>query len=209
MSEGKSPKRRNVFIKKGFQANFSRNFLILIVIESLMGIGIFSYVSKGTLITGYSGSELVVSRTGEYFLPALLVGSLLVVGVTAILGFVFILMASHKIAGPLYRFERSLEKTGMGDLTYRFDLRSSDQLTTLADRVNEFNSRMEGVVSRVQRNAEELNGLLREIQSIASSGSMDAAKLNALVGEAALKLDGLKKDANYFNTSYNLKKEGV
>ena len=103
-------KRRNIFIKKRFQTGFAVKFLLLIVIEALLAVGLFIYFSRGTVITGYSGSELVVARTGEYFLPNLLLINLVVIGVTAVGGFFVLVFISHKIAGPLYRFEKSLEE---------------------------------------------------------------------------------------------------
>ncbi|MBI5599454.1 MAG: methyl-accepting chemotaxis protein [Deltaproteobacteria bacterium] len=198
-SGGGSRKRKKVFIKKRFQADFSVKFLILIVIESLLGIGLFSYLSRDTMITGWSGSELVMLRTGDYFLPTLFLANLAIIGVTAVSGFIFLLYASHKIAGPLYRFEKSLEDIGAGDLTLRLNLRSRDQLTELAGKVNEFTSRMDNAVSSIQSDEEELERLLLEIHSALSSG--DRGRLDSLAVETTEKLARLKKSAGYFTTS--------
>ena len=205
MSDAKPPKRRNIFIKKRFQTDFARNFLILIAIESLLGVGLFGYLSRGTIVTGWSGGELVVRSTSQYFLPTFLIASLVIIGVTAVCGFILLLFASHRIAGPLYRFENTLEHITKGDLTHRFKLRGNDQLTHLAEKINEFNSKMEHALSLIQKDTEEMDNLLKEAQTLASSRDTEK-RLAALVGEALDKLESLKKDANYFSTSYNLKK---
>lgn len=192
---------RKIFIKKRFQADFAVKFLIIIVIESLLAIGLFIYASKGTIITGYSGSELVVARTGEYFLPTLLLTNLVVIGLTAVAGFVVLLILSHKIAGPLWRFEKSLEETSRGDLTNRFSLRNDDQMHELAESMNEFNKKMDSVVSELQKGLAELKGTLAEIKQ--ASGEGDRARTETLAAKASERLGRLETLAAYFKTSYN------
>jgi methyl-accepting chemotaxis protein len=201
MSDAQNSKRRKIFINKRFQTDFSIKFLVLIVIESLLAIAIFSYLSRGTIITGYSGSDIVVARTGEYFMPTLLLVNLVIIGVTAIAGFVILLYVSHKIAGPLYRFERSLEEIGSGDLTHKFTLRSHDQLGELADRLNEFNGRLERAVAGVQKEMSGFKSVLSEIKSGLSSPVADKEMLERLIAEATEKMERLEKDLNYFQTS--------
>lgn len=205
MNDDQRPKRRKIFIDKRFQTDFSIRFLILIVIESLLAIALFSYLSRGTIITGYSGSDIVVARTGDYFMPTLLLVNLVVIGATAIAGFVILLYASHKIAGPLYRFERSLEEIGDGDLTHRFTLRSHDQLGELAGKLNEFNGRLEGAVAGVQKEMSGLKSTLSEVRSGLSSPTADQERLERLIGEAKEKMERLERALNYFHTSANLK----
>ncbi|MDO9289237.1 MAG: hypothetical protein Q7T83_10645, partial [Thermodesulfovibrionales bacterium] len=92
-------RRRNYFINKKFQTNFSIKFLVVIVIEAIMALGLFLYLSKGTLTTGYIGSELKISRTYDFFLPMLLLSNIVIVGVTGIIGIAVLIFMSHRIAG--------------------------------------------------------------------------------------------------------------
>lgn len=194
-------KRRNIFIKKRFQTDFSIKFLILIVIESLLAIGLFTYLSKGTVITGFSGADIVIEKTGEYFLPSILLANLVIIGVTAAAGFIVMLLVSHKLAGPLYRFEKSLEETGKGDLTHRFKLRTDDQMASLAEKMNEFNARMEASVIGIQKNVRELNTLLSGAELALSPE--DKQRLAALLQDARKKMADLEKSVDYFRTSEN------
>lgn len=191
--------KRNIYIKKRFQTDFSIKFLILIAIESVVAIALFIYMSRGTVITGYSNYELVIAKTGDYFLPTLVIINLAVIGVTAAAGFIFMLLESHKIAGPLYRFEKSLEETGGGNLTNRFNLRTTDQMHFLAQKVNEFNSKMDASMSEVQKGLAELDAMIEDIKSAAGAG--DDAQRDALVEKAHDRLAELKRAANYFKTS--------
>lgn len=194
-------KRKNIFIKKRFQTDFSIKFLVLIVIESLLAIALFSYFSRGTIITGFSGSELIIESTRDYFLPTVIAINVAVIGVTAIAGFIVMLYASHKIAGPLYRFEKSLEETGKGDLTHRFKLRDKDQMNTLAEKMNEFNSKMDSSIAAIQRDIEELKILLTELKS-----SQEKEKAEALLNRSLKKLEELEKSAGHFRTTESLRR---
>lgn len=194
------PKRKKLYIKKEFQTDFSLKFLILIAIESVLAIGLFIYLSRGTVIASYSGAELVVARTGEYFLPSLLLANLAVIGITALAGFIFMIAYSHKIAGPLYRFEKSIDEMASGDLTSRFNLRSGDQLEELASRINSLSKRLDAAVSDIKEEAAELERAMEEARALLT----DAA--NAPVAEeklrrAAERLNKLKEAAGYFKTS--------
>lgn len=196
MGESAKFKRKNIFIKKGFQTNFSLKFLVLIVIESFMVSGLFSYLLRGTVITGYTGSELVIARTGEYFMPKLLLANLAVIVITASAGFLILLLVSHKIAGPLYRFEKSLEETGKGDLTHRFKLRSDDQMGVLAQRLNDFNATMDSTLAKMQ---EDIVGLESTLVELKDSTGKDSAE--HLMDEALHKARELKSSAGFFKTS--------
>lgn len=190
---------KKVFIRKKFQADFSVKFLAIIVIEALLAIGLFIYLSRGTVITGYSGSELVIAKTGEYFLPTLLLTNLVLIGLTAAIGFIVFLYASHRIAGPLYRFETSLDRIGSGDLTCRFNLRSTDELSTLAAKLNEFNSKMDASVSNIKSEAASVEKALKELKAAVESADKKRA---AELADAALeKTRALKRSADYFKTS--------
>lgn len=198
MSE--SFKRKTVFINKGFQTDFSIRFLILIVIEAAMAVGLFAYLSRGTVITGYSGSELVIARTSEYFLPAALLINLIVIGLTAVAGFIVMLYSSHKLAGPLYRFEKGLEDTASGDLTYRFNLRTKDQISAMADRLNSFNERMDGKIAAIKDESTLLRDELEEIRRLCT-GRADLTALLEKADGAIERLDRIERSAGYFKTS--------
>lgn len=193
------PKRKKLYIKKEFQTDFSVKFLILIALESVLAIAMFIYLSRGTVITGYSGAELVITSTGEYFLPTVLLANLALIGVTAVAGFIIMVSYSHKIAGPLYRFEKSIDEMASGDLTSRFNLRANDQLEELAGRINSLSERLDEAVSGIKSEARELEAALEEARESLKSGSLSA--LDEKLGKASEKLEKLKRSAGYFRTS--------
>jgi len=55
---------------------------------------------------------------------------------------IFVIVASsivfsHRIAGPIYRFEQTLDKLIKGERTEYIQLRKGDELSTLATKLNE------------------------------------------------------------------------
>lgn len=198
---GERPKRKKLYIKKEFQTDFSLKFLILIAIESVLAIGLFVYLSRGTVITGYSGAELVIASTGEYFLPSLLLANLAVIGVTAVAGFIVMIAYSHKIAGPLYRFEQSIDEMASGDLTSRFNLRANDQLEELAGRINSLSLKLDTAVSGIKEEAGELEKALEEARELLKTGAGNESRADEKLRLAFERLKKLKEAAGYFKTS--------
>lgn len=195
----KWPKRKKLFIKKEFQTDFSIKFLILIALESVLAIGLFVYFSRGTVITGYSGTELVIAKTGEYFLPTILLANLAIIGVTAIAGFIIMVAYSHKIAGPLYRFEKSLDEMASGDLTSRFNLRANDQLEELASRINRLGENLDRAVSAIKDETGRLEACIESVKKSSRDATGDA--LDEKLGMASASIQKLREAAGFFKTS--------
>lgn len=156
--------RRNHFIKKGFQINFSIRFLALIIIEAILLGGLFWYVSSNTLTTGYVGSQLRIENTSSFFFPSMMVYHLLVIVIVGIIGAVGLIFISHKIAGPLYRFEASLKEISRGDLTHRISTRKKDQLKDLSDSLNGFTSVIDKKVNDLKQNMQNVSGQMAKLQ---------------------------------------------
>jgi len=191
--------RRNYFINKKFQTDFSIRFFIIIVLEAIMAIRLFLYLSKGTLTTGYIGSELKISRTYEFFLPMLLLSNI-IIGVTGIIGIVVLIFMSHKIAGPMFRFEKVLDEISKGDLTHKFKLRQGDQFTELEKRINELTDAMDISVGNLKSRVTEISKLFSQLQTLASAHSTDK-DFERLLQDISKKHLELQEAANYFKTS--------
>jgi nitrogen fixation/metabolism regulation signal transduction histidine kinase len=133
-----------------------------------------------TLTAGYYGAQLHVERTAQFFFVAFLLMSLIVgiaVGLAGLLIFIFL---SHRIAGPLYRFEQSLEEVANGNLKHRFNLRQKDQLSDLAQHMNILFDVLD----------KKLGSLKKEINAAAKEDS--PAKLKESLGRLKEILDSFK-----------------
>ena len=194
-------RRRNYFIKKKFQVNFTVKFLIIILIEAFLAAGLFLYLSKGTLTTGYSGSELKIARTYDFFLPMLLLSNLIIVGISAVIGIAVLIFLSHRIAGPLYRFENILNSIKKGDLTQRFKLRENDQFAELANSIKEHTDTLDKNMGHLKAGVMEFSQLASKMQTAMASDPSANKELERLLQEMSKKLQALEGAANYFKTS--------
>ena len=194
-------RRRNYFIKKKFQVNFTVKFLIIILIEAFLAAGLFLYMSKGTLTTGYLGSELRIARTYDFFLPMLLLSNLIIVGISAVIGIAVLIFLSHRLAGPLYRFENILDAIKKGDLTQRFKLRENDKFVELANSINEHTDTLDKNMGHLKAGVMEFSQLASKMQTALASDPSANKELERLLQEMSKKLQELEGAANYFKTS--------
>lgn len=153
-------RRKNYFIKKRFQMNFFYKFILLLVLESILIVSFFWYISGNTLTTGYLDSVLRIERTGDFFLVPFVLMTLIVVLGISLAGMVIFILLSHRIAGPLYRFEKVLEQLRDGDLTTTVHLRSTDQLLELQNSLNSFIETLTKRISVIKTKLEETEELI-------------------------------------------------
>lgn len=185
-------RRRNYFIKKRFQLNFMAGFVILIVLESLLIAALLAHLSTDTLTTGYLNSVLKVERTSDFFKMSFLLGSFIAVGAIAIAGMAIFILLSHRIAGPLYRFEKTVKDIEAGDLTTRINLRKKDEIVTLKESLNVLVESMDKRIGRIKKNISEL----RTLSDAKSDPDIIRRKISALEDEVG-----------HFKVSQDLHKE--
>ncbi len=197
--------RRQHFIKKGFQVNFSIRFLMLIAIEAILLGGLFWYMSLNTLTTGYVGSQLRIENTSSFFYPSIIIANLIVVMIVGVIGIIGLIFISHKIAGPLYRFEASLKEISGGDLTHRVSTRKKDQLKDLADSLNDFTSKIDGRIHDMQQSTQDAVRLASEVSHQLSIGD----KINSAgLEELSKTLNTLQSTLYEFKTSQGKESKG-
>ncbi|MBI5193889.1 MAG: methyl-accepting chemotaxis protein [Nitrospirae bacterium] len=201
MSDSPLFRRRNYFIKKKFQVDFTIKFLIIILIEVILAIGFFIYLSRGTLTTGFVGSDFRIAKTSEYFLPTLFLANLIILAITGVIGIAVMIFMSHRIAGPLHRFEKVLEEIGKGDLTHRFKLRDNDQLSELADSITELTVSLDKRIRDAKLRIQELSALNAAIQSVLSDTPSADKELKGQLSAVSKKIEELEEAVNYFRTS--------
>lgn len=132
-------KRRNYFINKEFQGRYIFTYFILATIGSLVFIGIFSFFSSNTLSIVYENYHLQLGVTPGILFKKILSAQWLFIIVGGSLVVLVTLMLTHRVAGPFYRFEKSLDEMMEGDLSNKIHLRQKDEGKELAQKINAFN----------------------------------------------------------------------
>ena len=201
MTEKPSYARRRYFINRKFQLEFSIKFLMIIAVASLAVLVLFYYNSRGTLTAGYTGSEVKLLQTSAYFLPSLLLSTAGIIMISCLAGIFALILISHRLAGPLFRFQKSLDELGTGDLTRRFNLRDKDQFKELADRINALAATMDGKIGVIRTRADEMSLPLADLQAVEAAQPALQNDAVVLLREMDRKLAELRDAAAFFKTS--------
>ena len=129
-------KRRHYFIKKEFQFKFILKFCLILLAGILVSTALVYLLSMGTLTSSYENSKLVIENTARAIMPTLIMTNLITSAVIVLAAIAVTLFISHRLAGPMFRFEKDLRRVGDGDLRTRIQLRKKDQLAHIALEFN-------------------------------------------------------------------------
>ncbi len=191
-------RRRNYFVRKEFQGRFILRFFLTILIGAVVFTAIFSLFSSHTITVTYEGSVLRIDRTPK----ALLVEILRTYGVYIfLLGLgisIVSLFISHRIAGPLYRLEKSVEEITKGKLDFKITLRRKDELKELAASMNSMMRELSGRIGDIKREADIVQGALLGLSESAKGEKVVTAEMREGVSEAVRSMEDLKKTLSFF-----------
>jgi len=129
-------RRKNYYIKKGFQINFILKFFTLLLAGALISGAIIYFMSKSALTTTFDNSRLAIRSTADYILPSVLLSGIAVMIIIGFAAIIMTLLASHKIAGPLYHIGKDIDDLASGNLNVRFKLRGGDEIKELAYKLD-------------------------------------------------------------------------
>ncbi len=132
-------KRRNYFINREFQGRYIFNYFLLATIGSALFITVFSFFSSNTLSIVYDNYHLQLGVTPGILFRKILGTQWLIVVLGGFAVILITLFMTHRIAGPFYRFERTLDEMIEGDISNKVVLRKKDEGKQLAQKLNAFN----------------------------------------------------------------------
>ncbi|MFH1620021.1 MAG: methyl-accepting chemotaxis protein [bacterium] len=134
--------RKTILVKKDLQYRY----MALMVVSVLVGFLIVGLEISWTLsriIVEHPMLLPLLDRLAE-MLPLFGIKMLIYMGIVLIVSGVI----SHRMAGPVFKFEKSAQIAASGDLTHRVYLRQGDQLMELQ---NEFNLMMGSLQEKVKK----------------------------------------------------------
>lgn len=158
-------RRRHFFVKKEYQFKFILKFCLIVLAGSFISTGLIFFFSQGTLTSSFENSRLVVKNTAMAILPAIVYTNIITLLMISVATIVAVLFISHKIAGPMFRFEKELKEIGDGDLTKTIRLRKDDQIKDMAERLNEMTADLRQKILGIQESVEKVYELAKEQQS--------------------------------------------
>lgn len=178
--QAKAHKRSRIFIKKEFQTGFILKFCLIFLVGIILSTALLFVLSQDTLTSSYAESGLEIRNTGNAILPAVILTNLITLGLITLAAVAVLLYISHRIAGPMFRFEKDIARVAGGDLTVSVNLRKKDQFHGMALALNRMIQSMSSRVAYV-------DARLLKIQSLSDEGKSvddEISKLRTLIRES-------------------------
>lgn len=122
-------KRRHIIlINRGFQFKLIIKFIIVNIMIMIL-FSIFLYIFLNSEVeSNLQSAHVTYKNIKDMLFPIVLTLSLLNVIISSIIIGIFVLYASHKLAGPLYRFNEALKDILNRNLNPVTSIREGDQL---------------------------------------------------------------------------------
>ncbi|MDD5208692.1 MAG: hypothetical protein PHV36_04850 [Elusimicrobiales bacterium] len=137
--------RKTIMIKKRLQYHYMALILTSVLLAFIVfGLEAIWTVSKVVNENPYLMPLLdIIKEMAPLFAIKIATYLVIVVIVSAVI--------SHRMAGPIFKFEKSCGTVADGDLTHRVYLRKGDQLTDLQDSFNEMTGAVNEVVKEYEK----------------------------------------------------------
>lgn len=192
-------RRKRYIIKKGLQFRYIGIVFGLVILASiitgytvfatgwmLLGESLASVYPQGRLMYVFKATNAALLRNLLFISPAL---------------FILPLLFSHRIAGPVYRIEKSILDITKGNLTLKISLRKGDELTDLAEIINAMTENLRNTIALNKEVSAAIQKDLDNIKNAISGQTQDRAKIESAVNNLQTKLTELNASINHWITS--------
>ncbi|MFA4918377.1 MAG: methyl-accepting chemotaxis protein [Thermodesulfovibrionales bacterium] len=155
-------KRRNFFIKKDLQGKYMFSFFIFLVAGSIIFTLIFSLLSSNTMTIVYDNYKLQIGKTPLMLMKEILSAQWIFIVAGGFVVVILSMFLTHRFAGPIFRFEKSIEEMTKGNLNFRIYLRAKDEGKELAEKINILVDMLSSNIKEMRRLSEEVNNKLTD-----------------------------------------------
>jgi len=171
-------RRKNYFIKKKFQTRFILRFCFPVIFTALIAAIVVYYFSSQSTVTVFENSRLVIKPGTEFIIPGLILSALFSIILVGIATVIIMFFISHRIAGPLYKVENSLERMADGDLSFDIHFRKRDEIKKLANAFNMTSRKLNGLIGDVKQERAELDSAVSRLNLL--TGKLSPEQREAL-----------------------------
>lgn len=167
-------KKLNLAVKREFQMWLLVRIVGVVIASTLMAVLILYFYSRQEISSSFYSAHIQIRRVSDLLLPVMAAGAF----VSLLSGVILALFLPQKLAGPVYRIQKSLDLIKDGDLTEQIVLRRNDTLQDLADSVNETTAGLRGRIQdikEIQRELDQVVGALKDQEAAAVSTRQNVA----------------------------------
>lgn len=197
-----SYKRRNYFINKAFQSEFILKFCGLVILGSLIFGAILCLFSKHALTTSFENSRLVIKSTADYLFPGILFGGIITAIFTAVAATIVVVFMTHRISGPMYRFEKYVGEVGSGKLCSDLKIREKDQFQSMVSALNKMTKDLKFGLVEVNEVSVKLDKMIDELSDSSNREILLREDIKRIITELKKDKQNLSKALEYFKIKY-------
>lgn len=169
MKHTHSRRAKNFFIKKNLQGKIVLALFLAVVASCLLFILIFGFFSTDTMTISYENSELHMGQTPVVLLKKALAANWFFLVTCGTLLILATIVGSHRLAGPLFRFEKVLNSMVRRDLRDTIRLREKDEAKDLALQINTFNGVLSRDIRELNRRSRAISDLTKQYTALSGS----------------------------------------
>jgi methyl-accepting chemotaxis protein len=164
-------KRGIVLVKRGLQTKFIVFVMMCVLLSVCLILGDIYYMFGRDSVV-----ELMDPGLYDLFIQ---INKVLLIKVVVFMFVVAVvtIFLSHKLVGPIYRFEKSTQQVATGDLTHRVHLRQGDELMDLQDQ---FNKMVQSIHDRVAKDRSLAERISRQLDELLQDKGLSADSLSRL-----------------------------
>ena len=123
-------RRTNYLINKKFQLAFAARFVLIItLISGFIGFQLYAIVWPVV-------SRFVPEQTMTFITHQIIFRGILFLSLAALIIIVIAIVISHRVAGPIFSMERTIDRIVQGEKVEFIRLRKHDELKGLAEKIN-------------------------------------------------------------------------
>ena len=153
-------KRKKLFIKKNLQGKLIFGFFLFVTGGSLFFLVLLGAFSADTLTISYINQEVQSDQNPFILLKNIFAAHWIFILSGTIFICIAALLLSHRIAGPMFRFELVLDNMLNRDLSDTIYLRSQDEGKELATKINAFNQEISTALRNINSYSNAIASLL-------------------------------------------------
>ena len=172
--------RRWYFIKSTFNIKMLLLFFVVLILGVII-LGFQLYIfSSSELDTRLFQAHTRIMNSWEILLPTIILTTISVFILVFIITLYMVIYLSHKIAGPLYKFEIIADEIGNGNFKVNVKLRKKDELIPLETAFNNMLDNLHSKIMDFKRNFEKTKNTEKKLINAIKTSTFSEAEKNKL-----------------------------
>jgi methyl-accepting chemotaxis protein len=165
---------------RGFHHLFSRRLAFYLFLGLVLSNLTFFILVGRPLGDSYSKAFHLLRNIDETLLTTIIsITAYILILIIPLVFFASMLM-SHRVSGPVYRFERSAEALANGDLTVRVRIRDKDEMKDAAARMDGTIDRFRTKITGLKQKALQINNDIDLLLEASARGTLTDSELSIL-----------------------------